>query len=206
MARFTGPKGKIVRRFGENIFGQPKFDRLLAKKPHGPGFHGPNQGRRKLSEYGKQLVEKQKLKYAYGLLERQFRITFNRARRMQGITGDNLLVLLESRFDNVIYRAGIAGSRDQARQLILHGHLKVNGRRVNVPSYQISENDVITVKDSVRSQTLVRRYLEENASRPAVDWLAVSKDELSVQVIRQPLREEIQSVANEQVVVELYSK
>lgn len=207
MARFIGPKGKVVRRFGTNIYGNPKFDRLLAKRPNPPGQHGPSMARRrKVSEYGQQLVEKQKMKYTYGLLERQFRLTFKRALAQKGITGDNLLILLESRLDNILYRLGWAGTRDQARQLVLHGHLKVNGRRVNVPSYQVRQGDSISVKDSSKSKALVSRYIEENASRPLTEWLSTDKDNLTGQVERLPLREEIQSEANEQLVVELYSK
>ncbi len=206
MARYTGPKGRIVRRFSSNIYGNPKFDRLLGKRSNPPGQHGPSLSRRKVSEYGQQLIEKQKLKYTYGLLEKQFRLVFKRALRDKGITGDNLLILLESRLDNVVFRMGWAATRDQARQLVVHGHLKVNGRRVNVPSYQLSEGDVISVKDSSRSKALVSRYLEENASRPVPEWVIVDKDNLTATVERLPLREEIQSEANEQLVVELYSK
>lgn len=206
MARFTGPRGKIVRRFGLNIYGNPKFDRLLSRRSNPPGQHGPNQGRRKVSEYGQQLLEKQKMKQTYGLLERQFRVVFKRALRLKGITGDNLLILLEGRLDNVAYRAGWAGTRCQARQLVNHGHLKVNGRRVSIPSYQINEGDVITVKDSNKSKALINRYIEENSSRPVQDWVAVDKDNLTLNVDRLPLREDIQSEANEQLVVELYSK
>ena len=206
MARFTGPRGKIVRRFGLNIYGNPKFDRLLSRRSNPPGQHGPNMARRKVSEYGQQLVEKQKMKQTYGLLERQFRVVFKRALRMKGITGDNLLILLEGRLDNLVYRSGWAGTRCQARQLVNHGHLKVNGRRVNIPSCQINEGDVISVKDSNKSKALINRYIEENASRPLKDWIVVDKDELTLNVDRLPLREDIQSEANEQLVVELYSK
>jgi small subunit ribosomal protein S4 len=206
MARFTGPKGKIVRRFGLNIYGNPKFDRLLSRRTNPPGQHGPNQARRKVSEYGQQLIEKQKMKQTYGLLERQFRVFFKRALSKKGITGDNLLIMLESRLDNLIYRAGWAGTRSQARQLINHGHLKVNGRRVSIPSFQASEGDIISVKDSNKSKALINRYVEENASRPLQDWIVVDKDNLTLNVERLPLREDIQSEANEQLVVELYSK
>ncbi len=206
MSRFTGPKGKVCRRFGINIYGNPKFDRLLAKRSNPPGEQGTSRRRRKPSEYGQQLVEKQKLKYAYGLREKEFRNVFKRALNHKGITGDNLLILLESRLDNVVYRMRWAGTRDQARQLVLHGHLKVNNRRVNVPSYQIREGDVLTVKDSPRSLALVQRNIEENGSRPAVDWVNADTDNMTGQVVRSPMREEIQSVANEQLVVELYSK
>ena len=206
MSRFRGPKGKIVRRFGVNIYGNPKFDRLLARRQNPPGMHGGYKGRRKISEYGKQLIEKQKLKYTYGLRERQFRITFKRALRHKGITGDNLMVMLESRLDNTVFRMGMAPTRDAARQLILHGHLKVNNRRVNIASFQVTQNDTVTVKESTRSRGLVQRYVDENISAEIPEWVSVDRDNLKATVDRVPLREEIPTIANEQLIVELYSK
>lgn len=206
MSRFRGPKGKIVRRFGVNIYGNPKFDRLLARRQNPPGMHGGFKGRRKISEYGKQLIEKQKLKYTYGLRERQFRVTFKRALRHKGITGDNLMIMLESRLDNTVFRMGMAPTRDAARQLILHGHLKVNNRRVNIVSFQITQNDTVTVKESTRSRSLVQRYVDENISAEIPEWVSVDRDNLKATVDRIPLREEIPTIANEQLVVELYSK
>jgi len=206
MSRFRGPKGKIVRRFGINIYGNPKFDRLLARRQNPPGMHGGNKGRRKMSEYGKQLIEKQKLKYTYGLGERQFRITFKRALRQKGITGDNLMIMLESRLDNTVFRMGMAPTRDAARQLILHGHLKVNNRRVSIASFQVNQNDTVTVKESTRSRGLVQRYVDENISAEIPEWVSIDRDNLKATVDRVPLREEIPTIANEQLVVELYSK
>ncbi|HCN10415.1 MAG TPA: 30S ribosomal protein S4 [Lentisphaeria bacterium] len=206
MSRFRGPKGKIVRRFGVNIYGNPKFDRLLARRQNPPGMHGGFKGRRKISEYGKQLIEKQKLKYTYGLRERQFRITFKRALRHKGITGDNLMIMLESRLDNTVFRMGMAPSRDAARQLILHGHLKVNNRRVNIASFQVTQNDTVTVKESTRSRGLVQRYVDENISAEIPEWVSIDRDNLKATVDRVPLREEIPTIANEQLIVELYSK
>jgi small subunit ribosomal protein S4 len=206
MSRFRGPKGKIVRRFGVNIYGNPKFDGLLEKKPHAPGAHGANGRRRKVSEYGQQLAEKQKLKYTYGMREKQFRVLFKKAFRKPGITGDNMLIMLESRFDNVIYRATAAPTRDAARQMILHGHLKVNGRRTNIASYSMREGDVVSVKDSDKSRALVRRFVEGSSHRAVPEWVDIDRDNLVVTFVRSPLREEIQSIADEQVVVELYSK
>lgn len=206
MSRFRGPKGKIVRRFGVNIYGNPKYDRLLARRQNPPGMHGGFKGRRKISEYGKQLIEKQKLKYTYGLRERQFRITFKRALRHKGITGDNLMVMLESRLDNTVFRMGMAPTRDAARQLILHGHLKVNNRRVNIASFHVTQNDTVTVKESTRSRGLVQRYVDENISAEIPEWVSVDRDNLKATVDRVPLREEIPTIANEQLVVELYSK
>ena len=206
MSRFRGPKGKIVRRFGVNIYGNPKYDRLLARRQNPPGMHGGFKGRRKISEYGKQLIEKQKLKYTYGLRERQFRVTFKRALRHKGITGDNLMVMLESRLDNTVFRMGMAPTRDAARQLILHGHLKVNNRRVNIASFQVTQNDTVTVKESTRSRGLVQRYVDENISAEIPEWVSVDRDNLKATVDRVPLREEIPTIANEQLIVELYSK
>ena len=206
MSRFRGPKGKIVRRFGVNIYGNPKFDRLLARRQNPPGMHGGFKGRRKISEYGKQLIEKQKLKYTYGLRERQFRVAFKRALRHKGVTGDNLMIELESRLDNAVFRMGMAPTRDAARQLILHGHLKVNNRRVNIASFQVTQNDTVTVKESTRSRGLVQRYIDENISAEIPEWVSVDRDNLKATVDRVPLREEIPTIANEQLVVELYSK
>lgn len=206
MAKITEPKGKIVRRFGVNIYGTPKFDRLLARRSDPPGQHGARQVRRKTSDYGLQLIEKQKLRNTYGLLEKQFRRTFQRALRQKGVTGENLLVLLESRLDSAVYRAGFAATRMQARQLVNHGHLRVNGRKVDIPSYQLRVGDVVTVKERERSQALVVRHLAENISARSVSWLAVDRDHLSFSVRHLPVREEIDAQVNEQLIVELYSR
>ncbi len=206
MSRFRGPKGKIVRRFGINVYGNPKFDRLLSRRPVAPGMHGAKNSRKKVSDYGLQLTEKQKLKYTYGMGERQFRVVFARAQKQKGITADNLLILLETRFDNIVYRMGIAPTRDAAKQLITHGHLKINDRRVSIPSFHVRADDEISVKDSVRSKALVQRFSEENSDREVPEWLSIDKEQLKGKLVRPPLRSEIQSVANEQLVVELYSK
>ena len=139
MAKFTGPKGKLVRRFGVNIYVNPKYDRLLERRSHGPGQHGPSQIRRKVSEYGQQLIEKQKLRHTYCLLEKPFRRLFRKAQQMRGITGENLLVLLETRLDSLVFRAGFGCTIMQARQLVNHGHIKVNGTRVDIASYRVSQ-------------------------------------------------------------------
>ncbi len=206
MSRFTGAKGKIVRRFGLNIYGNPKFDRILGKRPNKPGAHGGKHSRRKISDYGAQLTEKQKLKYTYGIRERQFRVTFARALRQKGITGDNMLILLESRLDNVVYRMGLAPTRSAARQLINHGHVKVNDRRVNIPSFQLHDNDDVSPKDSARSKALFQRNLENSSDGEMPEWVAVDREHMRGKFLRPPIRTEIQSVANEQLVVELYSK
>lgn len=206
MAKFTGPKGKLVRRFGVNIYGNPKYDRLLERRSHGPGQHGPTQGRRKVSDYGQQLTEKQKLRHTYGLLEKQFRRTFRKAQQMRGVTGDNLLTLLETRLDSIAFRAGFGCSLMQARQLVNHGHLKVNGRRVDIPSFRVRVGDEISVRDSAGSKALATRYLQENPKFSGGEWLTVDQQTMTVMVNRLPQRDEIQVAANEQMIVELYSK
>ena len=205
MGKYSGSKGKICRRFGVNLFGNMKYDRVLAKRPNPPGVHGANAARKKLSEFGKQLVEKQKLKITYGLREKQFRITFDRAARLPGVTGNNLMILLEARLDNVVYRLGMATTRSSARQLVGHGHVKINGRRCNISSYSVRPGDVITLKDSAKSKALVQRNLDATRSE-APEWVNLIKEELKGEVVRLPEREEIPSVADELMVVELYSK
>lgn len=206
MGKYSGNKAKICRRFGVNLFGNLKFDRILEKRPNPPGVHGASAARKKLSEYGQQLNEKQKLKITYGLREKQFRITFKRAAAKQGKTGDNLLQLLERRLDNVIYRLGFAPTRTAARQLVNHGHVKINGRKVDIPSYCVKESEEITIKDSDRSKALLQRNLESSSRREVPQWLILTKEELKGMVARMPLREEMPSVADELMIVELYSK
>lgn len=205
MARFTGPKGKIVRRFGVNIFDNDKYDRLLQRRSDGPGQHGARRSR-KPSDYALQLSEKQKLRYSYGLMEKQFRRVFHKAQQMPGVTGDNMLVLLESRLDSLAFRAGFGRSLTQARQLVNHGHLKVNGCRVDIPSYQVRAGDVITLNDRDGSRALATRYLNENPRFSGGDWFSVDRDALTVKVLRRPLADEINSPANEKLIVEFYSK
>jgi small subunit ribosomal protein S4 len=200
----TKARGKVVRRLGVNIFGNPKYDRLLKKKPQGPGE--PKKGRVRQTEYGRQLVEKQKLKFAYGLSERQFRNLFDKAKAMKGVTGTNMLVLLERRLDNVVYRMGMASSRYQARQLVGHGHILLNGRKVTIPSALVRANDTITVRDRKATRDLLRRLLADNASRPVPPWLVVSKDDMVGTISILPTRDLIPTVAEEQLVVEFYSK
>lgn len=204
MARMTKARGKVVRRLGVNIFGNPKYDRLLKKKPQGPGE--PKKGRVRQTEYGRQLVEKQKLKFAYGLSERQFRNLFEKAKAMKGVTGTNMLVLLERRLDNVVYRMGMASSRYQARQLVSHGHILLNGRKVTIPSALVRANDTLSVRDRKATRDLVRRLLADNASRPVPPWLVVSKDDMVGTISILPSRDLIPTVAEEQLVVEFYSK
>jgi len=203
MARYTGPKTKISRRFGVPIFGPSK---ALERKNYGPGMHGPKGSRRKQSEYALALAEKQKLRYQYGLLERQFRRYFQIALTRRGITGETLLQLLETRLDNVVFRLGFANSRAAARQLVSHGHVTVNGRKVDVSSYNVKPGDTIVVKDKPGSRRLAAKYLELTQIAPVPDWLTLNKDQFSGQVARIPTRDEIAPIVNEQLIVELYSR
>ncbi len=204
MARDRRPKGKLVRKFGENIFGNPKFDKLLNNKPYPPGQHG--MSRKKVSDYGIQLKEKQKLKIMYGLLERQFRNLFKKAERMKGVTGENLLQLLESRLDNTVYRLGLASTRSQARQLVLHRHITVNGKIVNIPSYTMRKNDVIQVKEKSRRLNVFHESLKNVRADNMYPWLNIDKAQLKGEYLYAPLREEIPVNIQENMIVELYSK
>jgi small subunit ribosomal protein S4 len=203
MARYTGPKTRISRRFGVAIFGPSK---ALERKNYGPGMHGPKGSRRKQSEYAVALAEKQKLRYQYGILERQFRRYFSIASTRRGVTGEILLQLLETRLDNVIYRLGFANSRSAARQLVSHGHVQVNGRKVNISSFNVKAGDTITVKDKPQSRRLAAKNLELTQITPVPDWLTIDKDQFSGKVSRIPTREEIAPIVNEQLIVELYSR
>ncbi len=204
MARNTTPKGKIIRRLGINIFGNPKYDRLLKRKPDSPG---PKKKRRpKQSEYGKQLIEKQKIRFSYGLSEKQFRNVFFKAKAMKGITGDNMLILLERRLDNVLYRLGMASTRSQARQLITHGHIKVNDIKVNIPSFLVKIDSEISVIDREVSQNLAKRLFSLNPHQQNQEWLEFNSEKLIGTIKRFPNRDEIPTIADEQIVVEYYSK
>jgi small subunit ribosomal protein S4 len=204
MAKNSTARGKIVRRFGLNIFGNPKYDRLLKKKPSPPGE--PKKGRPRQSEFGRQLAEKQKVKFAYALSERQFRNVFEKAKRMKGVAGHNMLILLERRLGNVVYRLSMAASRAQARQLVTHGHVYVNGRRLNVPSALVRPGDEITIKERNASKELVRKTLAENNGRPVPPWLTLEADQLKASVKVLPTRDMIPTIAEEQLIVEFYSK
>src|SRR3954469_25353175 len=203
MGRYTGPKTKVSRRYGVALFGPSK---ALERKNYGPGMHGPKGSRRKQSEYAVALGEKQKLRYQYGVLERQFRRYFSIASTRRGVTGEILLQLLESRLDNVVYRLGFANSRSAARQMVSHGHVQVNGRKVDVSSYAVKPGDVVTIKDNPKSRSLASRNLELTQITQVPDWLAIDKDHFSGSVSRIPSREEIAPIVNEQLIVELYSR
>jgi small subunit ribosomal protein S4 len=203
MARYTGPKSKISRRYGIALFGPSK---ALERKNYPPGMHGPKGSRRKQSDYATALAEKQKLRHQYGLMERQFRRYFETALRKRGVTGETLLQMLETRLDNIVYRLGFANSRNAARQLVSHGHVTVNNRKVNVASYNLKAGDTIAIKERPGSRRLVTRNLELTQIQPIPDWLVVDKDQFQGKMVRIPSREEIAPVVNEQLVVELYSR
>ncbi len=203
MARYTGPKTKISRRFGVPIFGPSK---ALERKNYGPGMHGPKGSRRKQSDYAVALAEKQKLRYQYGLLERQFRRYFKTALTRRGVTGEILLQLLETRLDNVVFRLGFANSRSAARQMVSHGHVAVNGRKVDISSFNLKSGDVVTVKDKPGSRRLAAKHIELTQIAPIPDWLTVDKEHFTGTVTRIPTREEIAPIVNEQLIVELYSR
>ncbi len=202
MARYTGPKSKIARKFGEPIFGA---DKVLDKKNYPSGQHGLARKRKKVSEYGIQLKEKQKAKAIYGILEKQFRRTFEEAARRQGITGENLLILLESRLDNTVYRLGIAPTRAAARQLVSHRHITVNGDILNIPSYMVKVGDVIAVREKSKSMEVITASIGTiNTSR--YSWLEWNQEILGGKMLQRPDRTEIPESINEQLIVELYSK
>lgn len=200
MARYNGPKAKIARRFNDPIFGPSK---ALAKKAYPPGQHGRGR-RRKQSEYAVQLMEKQKAKYTYGVLERQFRNLFDKAASKGGVTGENLLQLLEARLDNTVYRLGIAKTRRQARQLVSHRHITLNGEVMNIPSATLRPGDVVAVKNKSQGMDVIADSLASRAS--SFPWLEWDNSSLQGKYIQNPLREEIPENINEQLIVELYSK
>jgi len=202
MARYTGPREKINRRFLVPLFGSSK---TLERKNYPPGMHGPKM-RRKMSEYGVALAEKQKLRFQYGLLERQFRRYFHRALKTRGITGVMLLQLLETRVDNIAFRLGFARTRAAARQLCTHGHIRVNGRKETVPSRNLRAGDAIEVRDNPITRQLVGKNLESNTGRSVPDWLTLNAEGMKGQVMRIPTREEIAPIVNEQLIVEFYSR
>jgi small subunit ribosomal protein S4 len=201
MARYTGPKSKVSRKFGEPIFGPSK---ALQKKSYPPGHHGRNR-RRKQSEYAIQLQEKQKAKYLYGVLERQFANLFDRASRKSGITGEILLQLLESRLDNMVFRMGVAPTRRAARQLILHKHITVNDVIVNIPSYTVKVGDIVGVREKSKSLEVISDSLARKSSKK-YPWIEWNESEMSGKYISLPQRDEIPENIQEQLIVELYSK
>ena len=201
MARYTGPKTKIARKFGEAIFGE---DKAFEKRNYPPGQHGNNRRRPKKSEYAIQLMEKQKAKFTYGILERQFRNLFERASRSKGVTGEVLLQLCESRLDNIVYRLGIAPTRSAARQLVNHRHITLNGSVNNIPSTHIKEGDVIGVREKSKSLEVVERSVAQSTA--VQEWLSWNEATLEGTLVSVPTREQITENIKEQLIVELYSK
>ena len=202
MSRYIAPKSKVARKFGEPIYGP---DKVLERKNFPPGFHGQARRRRKVSEYGTQLKEKQKAKYTYGVLERQFRKLFDKAHRSKGITGEVLLKLLESRLDNVVYRLGIAPSRAAARQLVSHKHITVNGQICNIPSSLLSAGDVVGVREKSKSLEVITESLNSRRYSKSA-WLEWDNSTFTGKFLNLPEREEIPENIKEQLIVELYSK
>jgi small subunit ribosomal protein S4 len=202
MARYTGPRVRISRRFGIPIFGPTKY---LERRNYGPGVHGP-KSRRKTTDYGAGLIEKQKLRYYYGLMEKQFRGVYEKALKRRGVTGETMLQILETRLDNVVFHLGFANTRAAARQMVNHGHVTVNGRKAAIASFALKVNDVVSIKNNNVSRQLATKGLEVSASRVMPDWLSLNKEEFKGTVLRIPTREEIQPIANEQAVVEFYSR
>ena len=201
MARYTGPKTKIARKFGEAIFGE---DKAFEKRNYPPGQHGNNRRRPKKSEYAIQLMEKQKAKFTYGILERQFRNLFNRASRSKGVTGEVLLQLCESRLDNIVFRLGLAPTRSAARQLVSHRHITLNGSVNNIPSTTVKEGDVVGVREKSKSLDVVERAIAQPNS--VQEWLSFNEATLEGTMVSVPSREQITENIKEQLIVELYSK
>jgi len=203
MARYTGPRTKLSRRFGVALFGSSK---ALERRNFPPGQHGVRAGRKKKSEYAVALGEKQKLRFQYGILEKQFRAYYQEAARRRGVTGETMLQLLELRLDNVCYRAGFGNSRQAARQLVNHGHVSINGRKVDIPSFQTKPGDVIKISEKPSSKQLAARMLDLTQAMPQVDWIDIDRDAMQATVTRVPERSDIDPIVNEQLIVELYSR
>lgn len=208
MARYTGAVCRLCRREGQKLFlkGERCYsDKCsIVRRAYAPGQHG--QSRKKISEYGIQLRAKQKARRFYGVLESQFAKYFDMAERQKGMAGENLLRILESRLDNIVYRLGFASSRAEARQLVVHGHYTVNGKKVNIPSYLVKEGDVVAISEKSRSSEKIKIVLETNGSRPVPMWLEVNSDNLEAKIVRLPNREDIDLEVEEHLIVELYSK
>jgi small subunit ribosomal protein S4 len=202
MARYTGPRVRISRRFGTPIFGSSKY---LERKNYPPGMHGP-KARRKHTDYALGLIEKQKLRYYYGLQERQFHGVYQRALKKRGVTGETMLQILETRLDNVVFHLGFGNTRAAARQMVGHGHVLVNGKKVSIPSYSLRVNDVVEVKNTNVSRQMATRGMEISTSRSVPDWLSVDKGAFKGTILRVPTRDDIQPIANDQAVVEFYSR
>jgi small subunit ribosomal protein S4 len=205
MSRYTGPKARVSRRLGTNIWGTQGENKAMEKRPYPPGEHGRTRRRGNASEYLMQLQEKQKARFSYGLTERQFRNLYKEASRREGVTGENMLRYLELRLDNVVYRAGWAATRPQARQFVNHGHVKVNGKRVDIPSFRVRKGDVIELKDKSREMITITWNIDVLSRTPPA-WLETGDGGFQVSVRELPIREQIDVPVREQLIVELYSK
>jgi small subunit ribosomal protein S4 len=205
MSRYTGPRARVSRRLGTNIWGTKGETIALDKRPYPPGEHGRTRRRGNVSEYLLQLQEKQKARYTYGLTERQFRNVFKEASRRQGVTGENMLQYLELRLDNLVYRAGWAATRPQARQLVSHGHVNVNGKRVDVPSYRLRKGEEVSLRDKARDMVVIQ-WNRDVLDRQAPAWIDMIDDGFGATVRELPIREQIDVPVREQLIVELYSK
>lgn len=205
MARYTGPKAKLCRRFGENIFGTNKYDRILAKRKYPSGQHG-RMMRRKMSDYGIHLREKQKLRLTYCLMEKQFKNYFTKAAKASGVTGDNLMQLLERRLDNVVYRLGFASTRMQSRQFVTHGHFMVNGKKVDIPSFLVKAGDIIEVRPKSRGMKMLVEAMERSETTSPYSWLTVDKENMRGSFDQIPVASEIPVSVDLRLIVEFYSK
>ncbi len=205
MGRYIGPKARVARRLGTNIFGTKGEETALEKRPYPPGDHGRTRRRGNPSEYLMQLQEKQKARFTYGLSERQFRNIFKEASRREGVTGENMLQYLELRLDNVVYRSGWAATRPQSRQFVNHGHVNVNGRRVDIPSYRLRAGDVVTLRDKTREMVTIQWNMDVLDRTPPA-WVDSGDDGFAMTVRQVPVREQIDIPVREQLIVELYSK
>lgn len=205
MARYTGPRAKLCRKFGENIFGSAKYDRILNKRKFPPGQHGKNI-RRKASDYSIHLKEKQKLRNIYCLLEKQFSNYFYKAAKMSGVTGDNLLLMLERRLDNTVYRMGFATTRMQARQFVNHGHFMVNGKKVDIPSFLLKDGDIVEVRPKSKGMKILSEVLDSTESSSPYPWLTVDKENMRGQFVNIPAAAEIPNTVDLRLIVEYYSK
>ena len=205
MSRYTGPRARVSRRLGTNIWGTSGENKAMENRPYPPGEHGRTRRRGNVSEYLLQLQEKQKARFTYGIGERQFRTLYAEASRRQGVTGENLLRYCELRLDNVVYRAGWAATRPQARQLVGHGHIDVNGRKVNIPSYRLRKGDVVRLRDKARNLIVIQFNMDTLGRTPPA-WLEATDGGQEVAIRELPLREQIDTPVREQLIVELYSK
>jgi small subunit ribosomal protein S4 len=205
VARYTGPKAKLCRKFGENLFGVAKYDKILEKRKFPAGQHGKNM-RRKLSDYGVHLREKQKLRLTYCLLEKQFRNYYFKAEKMAGVTGENLMQMLERRMDNVVYRMGFAVTRMQARQFVTHGHFLVNGKKVDIPSLLVKPGDIVEIREKSRSNSMINECMERTAATSPYSWLTIDKENKRGQFLAIPAATEIPTNVDIRLIVEFYSK